>query len=306
MCCMCLRIYVVPVLIIWLLMDKGPAPLEDLALLRFLGIRAMGSMTSCFSRETPGEEPMLEELCPGLPKHEPEERPGRPGPGDAGPGDGAPAPAVCDDPCECCYYTLGSKTQDGYYTCGWYKFTKRKIWWHERTWWHGRAAHGMIDRNLPHLGINKPGTPQCACCYYRLVGDDGKGPGWKLTWERGYREWKWESEGATHWKPLRHFDALEEDRLDVAAAGNVAPGSSAEGPWCSIAPDEVLALEDGEAIEPPGPPPGSPGPQHVSPPGPPPGSPPEPPGQEQLTLAQQNTLLEMMAAMVPGDPDDIE
>ena len=72
------------------------------------------SLASCFSRETPGEEPVLEEQSPGFPKKEPDERPGRPG--DAVPGDGPPAPPPCTYPCECCYYSLSSKTARGAYT----------------------------------------------------------------------------------------------------------------------------------------------------------------------------------------------
>ena len=232
------------------------------------------SLASCWSRDTPGEEPNLQQ--PSL-----DERPGHPG--DAvPPGEehNLEQPSLDEQPghpgeaCECCYYNLGSKKADGDYTCGWQKNTNMSIWWHRYTWWHGNAPHGMIDRNEPRLGMNSPGTPQCPCCYYRLVGDDGTGPGWYLTYERNYREWKWNSKGAVHWKPPNHWENLEdleEDSLDMPPGDNLAllaledvaadaPGSSTQGIWRA---DDYVSVRVGDMymhglLMPPPPPPGTP------------------------------------------------
>ena len=232
------------------------------------------SLASCFSRETPGEEPILEQTQPGFP-----------GGDGAVPGEG---PAVCNDPCECCYYTLGSKNVDGDYTRpGWLKYNGNDTWKHKYTWWHGTAAHGMKDRNSPDLGINKPGTHQCPCCYYRQTTEAGPGPGWYISWESGWREWKWKPKGALHWKPPAHWDSLEDledDRLDMPPPENLAPvnlalenvaadapGSSTQGTW---SPDDLVSVRIGNmymcgVLMPPPPPPGSPPPMQGLPPPPP-------------------------------------
>jgi hypothetical protein len=134
------------------------------------------------------------------------------------------------DPCECCYYTLQSKTADGHYTCGWTMIKGR------RTWWHGKAAHAMWDRNNPDLGINKPGTPQCPCCYYRMVGGAWTGPGWFLAWKNGQQEWQWYSAGAIHDKPWGFWTLREYDGPNATPGGNSAPGSSTDTSWWGPAP----------------------------------------------------------------------
>ena len=217
------------------------------------------SLASCWSRETPGEEPVLEEQRAGLPENEHDERPGHPG--DAGNGDGQLVPAACNDPCECCYYTRGRRTWSGDYTCGWRMINGRY------TWWHGQAAHGMWDKNNPHLGINKPDTAQCPCCYYRMVGGAWKGPGWYLTWaQEGY---VWYGKGAIHSKPQTWWKALECDGPSRAPWYDPAPWMTAgairdvleppempsdvlEEPWRPTLPIMAPHLE-GESLGPWGP-----------------------------------------------------
>ena len=179
-------------------------------------------------------------------------RPGRPG--NAVPGDGPAAPptSICTEACECCYYTLSRTTADGYYTCGWRMIQGR------HTWWHARAAHGMWDSKSPGLGINKPGVPQCACCYYRMVGGAWTGPGWFRSWRNNQHEYVWYGTDAPHRKPYAFWSLLEYDRdlVDTPGhatpGGNVAPeeaGSSTEATWWDPA-DWMTAGAMGDALAP--------------------------------------------------------
>ena len=94
----------------------------------------------------------------------------------------------CTTPCPCCFYTL-STVQNGRYTMGWRKFGGQ---W---SWWHRGGPHAFVDRCNVALGINAPGTPACACCYYRTLVPGTVGPGWFLD-HNG--RWRWAEFQAPH------------------------------------------------------------------------------------------------------------
>ena len=45
------------------------------------------------------------------------------------------------------------------------------------------------------MGINAPGTPACACCYYRTLVPGSLGPGW---FHDHHGRWRWSEFGAPH------------------------------------------------------------------------------------------------------------
>ena len=94
----------------------------------------------------------------------------------------------CSTPCPCCFYTL-STDQNGLYTMGWRKFGG------EWSWWHRGGPHAFVDRCDVSRGINGPGTPACACCYYRTLAPGTVGPGWFLNHRQ---HWRWSEHQAPH------------------------------------------------------------------------------------------------------------
>ena len=108
-------------------------------------------------------------------------------------------------PCKCCYYTIGTKEEDGTLSTGWHMNAVGE--WH---WWHGDAPH-CSARALEEMTWTRrliriftgPVEPACSCCYYSYAQGWPPKCGWFVgEWSDQCRSftWTWSHYEAPHYR----------------------------------------------------------------------------------------------------------
>ena len=110
-----------------------------------------------------------------------------------------------EKPCKCCYYTIGTKAEDGTMSTGWHMNAVGE--WH---WWHGDAPH-CSARALEEMTWTRrlirifkgPVEPACPCCYYSYAQGWPPKCGWFVgEWSDHHESytWTWSHYDAPHYR----------------------------------------------------------------------------------------------------------